>query len=239
MPWQPNFIMIDLLKPYEKTVKNSPLFEGLSDEAYPHLMKCMQGSVSNVGRGTAIATAGGESYMAGMLLKGEIEEFLVDENGNQISLRRLRPGDVFGAELAFDGQRTCPYYLRTTAACDLLLLNFAKVQAGAGETRVCPYRMQVITNLAHIFAKEMAQSAIRMQILSQKKLRDKLRVYLQNQDRTSDGCIHLLLNRREMADYLYVDRSALSRELGRMRDEGILAFDKNSFHVLQPEFLAG
>ena len=76
-----------------------------------------------------------------------------------------------------------------------------------------------------------------MRILSQKKLRNKIKVYLQTQEFSEDGTIQIPFSRNKMAEFLYVDRSALSRELCRMRDSGILAFSGSKITIVDRNFL--
>lgn len=103
----------------------------------------------------------------------------------------------------------------------------------------CPYRMQVMVNLMEEYARQIAQLNTKIRILSQKKLRDKLKIFFQTQQLSADGVITLPFNRREMADYLCADRSALSRELCRMRDDGILTFAGRTVTILDKPFLFG
>ena len=78
-----------------------------------------------------------------------------------------------------------------------------------------------------------------MRILAQKRLRDRLKIYLQTLTPDAKGYYSLPYTRTELADFLCVDRSALSRELCRMRDEGILDFSGAKIHLLDPAFLCG
>ena len=78
----------------------------------------------------------------------------------------------------------------------------------------------------------------KIRILSQKKLRDKLKIYLQTLEIAPDGTVCASYSRRELSEYLYADRSALSRELCKMRDEGILNFSGSMLQILDPDFLA-
>lgn len=76
-----------------------------------------------------------------------------------------------------------------------------------------------------------------MRILAQKRLRDRLKIYLQTLTPDSKGCYHLLYSRTELADFLCVDRSALSRELCRMRDEKVIEFSGAKIKILDHDFL--
>ena len=99
--------------------------------------------------------------------------------------------------------------------------------------------MQVTANLLQEFANQITFFNTKVRILSQKKLRDKIKVYLQTQEISEDGTIQLPFSRNKLAEFLYVDRSALSRELCRMRDEGVLAFSGSKITMLDHYFLTG
>ena len=88
------------------------------------------------------------------------------------------------------------------------------------------------------FARQVMFFNSKIRILSQKKLRDKLKIYLQTLEIAPDGTVCLPYTRRELSEYLYADRSALSRELCKMRDEGILNFSGSRLQILDPDFLA-
>ena len=88
----------------------------------------------------------------------------------------------------------------------------------------------------------MGRSALflnqKMRILAQNRLRNRIKLYLQMLPAKPGGELHLDMGRGELADYLCVDRSALSRELGRMQKEGILAFQGQQVRILDQSFLS-
>lgn len=100
-------------------------------------------------------------------------------------------------------------------------------------TMSCPCRLQVSANLLQSMAEQLLFFNTKVRILAQKRLRDRLKIYLQTLTPNADGCYHLPYSRAELADFLCVDRSALSRELCRMRDEGLLVFSGTRIKLLQ------
>ena len=101
----------------------------------------------------------------------------------------------------------------------------------------CPHKAQVTANLL----REMGGapfSQSEMRILAQNRLRNRIKLYLQMLPVKPGGELHLDMGRGELADYLCVDRSALSRELGRMQKEGILAFQGQQVRILDQSFLS-
>ena len=101
----------------------------------------------------------------------------------------------------------------------------------------CPCRMQVTANLMQEFARQVLAFNTKVRILGQKRLRDRLKIYLQTLTTDDDGVYTLPYSRSALADFLCVDRSALSREFCRMRDEGILSFSGSKVSILDPGFL--
>ena len=179
----------------------------------------------------------GEEYS--QLLLDKINKFqgYYDENGNQISICRFCPGEVFGAELACTGWTASPVCLRASSDCTVMLLDFSALMSQ--KTLTCPCRMQVTANLMQDMAQQLLFFNTKVRILAQKRLRDRLKIYLQTLTPDEKGCYSLPYTRTELADFLCVDRSALSRELCRMRDERILDFSGAKIHLLNPTFLYG
>lgn len=158
-----------------------------------------------------------------------------DENGNQINVNHISSGASFGLELACSRQTASPIQLRAVTDCQVLFISFEAVLSV--DLPPCPYRSRVASNLLRDFARQTLFLNQKLRILSQKRLRDKIKVYLQSQEIDENGQVRLPFSRNEMADFLYADRSALSRELSRMQQEGILTYHGQDFHILSPEFL--
>ena len=182
-----------------------------------------------------VRVLGGNLMDEPQTLTGMLEEYLVDENGNQIIINHLRSGDVFGAESVCAGQVASHVYIHTVEKSKILMLDFAALLSE--KTFSCSCRMQVTTNLMQEFARQVLAFNTKVRILGQKRLRDRLKIYLQTLTTDDDGVYTLPYSRSALADFLCVDRSALSRELCRMRDEGILSFSGSKVSILDPGFL--
>lgn len=221
---------------YREYLASSCLFAGIPENKYENVLRCLQARTEQCPAGTSIVNAGDSTTRAGMLLTGTLEEYIYDENANQAAIRHLGSGAVFGAELACGNSLASQFYLEATTDSTLLYLDFKNLLSQT--TLTCPYRMQVTANLLQELANQITFFNMKVRILSQKKLRDKIKVYLQTQEISEDGIIHLPLTRGKLAEFLYVDRSALSREFCRMRDDGVLVFSGSKIQILDSEFLA-
>ena len=126
-------------------------------------------------------------------------------------------------------ERACKFIM-DTGCVELLLRDGRKISIDC-------------TGIEDALDVTMAQQLLffntKVRILAQKRLRDRLKIYLQTLTPDEKGCYSLPYTRTELADFLCVDRSALSRELCRMRDEGILDFSGAKIHLLNPTFLYG
>ena len=226
---------MDVSKDYYPTLEQCGMMRGIAPQRYGTVLYCLQARTLDYPRGVHVAEVGEATKCAGVLLRGSIEEFLYDENGNQITVAHIHEGQIFGAELACSGGMTSLVCLRTVSDCTVMLLNFGMLLSES--SMGCPCRMQVTANLMQEFARQVLAFNTKVRILGQKRLRDRLKIYLQTLTPNADGVYALPYSRAALADFLCVDRSALSRELCRMRDEGILSFSGNKIRVLEPEFL--
>lgn len=224
------------MKEFYPILRQCSFFDSIPEEKYPNVLRCLQASRKTFSRNTTILHIGEQSQMAGMILDGTVELVFYDENGNQINVNHISAGEVFGLELACSRQNASPIQLRAVTDCQVLFMDFETVLDQNAPP--CPYRLQVASNLLRDFARQTLFLNQKLRILSQKRLRDKIKVYLQSQEICQDGRIMLPFSRSEMADFLYVDRSALSRELSRMQQEGILTYRGQEFCILDLDFLA-
>lgn len=216
-------------------LRSCSFFEGLPEEKYPKLLNRMKAKRKFFAKEETILNIGDHSQLAGIVLHGTVELSFLDENGNQININHIHCGAVFSIELACLQGDLSPMQLKAVSDCDVLFLDFGVLLDA--NSPLCPFRMRVASNLLRDFAQQNLFLNQRLRIITQKRLRDKIKVYLQCQHIDTDGKIRLPFNRSELADYLYVDRSALSRELSRMCDEGIITCQGQTIQILSSDFL--
>lgn len=220
---------------YEGYLERSGLFKGIPKEKYSDVLSCLSARCEEYPVGASIVNAGDQSFRAGIVLEGNLEEYIYGENANQVVIGHLGSGSVFGAELVCGNTGSSQFYLEASEKSKVLLLDFGNLLSE--KTLRCPWRMKVTSNLLQEMADQIIFFNTKVRILSQKKLRDKIKVYLQTLEITNDGVISLPFTRNKLAEFLNVDRSALSRELCRMRDEEILTFSGTKIRILKQDFL--
>ena len=212
----------------------SSIFQEIPEEKYCHVFACLKADKAAFEEGSILYGPGSSKKYAGILLDGIMEECLYDEEGNQVTLMRLQKGDVFGAECSCSAELFSQVYLRALTKCRIMTLDFSALLSE--KTLNCPYRLQITANLLQEFAEQVTFLTMRIHILSQKRLRDKLKLYLGSLNRSEDGYAHIPLSRTALSEFLYADRSAVSRELSRMKAEGMIELYRNNVRIIEKNF---
>lgn len=99
---------MDVSKEYYPILEQCGMMRGIAPQCYGTVLFCLQARTIDYQRGVHVAEVGEATRCAGVLLRGGIEEFLYDENGNQITVAHIHEGQIFGAELACSGRRDQP-----------------------------------------------------------------------------------------------------------------------------------
>ncbi len=212
-------------------LRRTPLLKGIDSGDLEKMLGCLGAWEADVNQGEKALTMGDAPDHIGILLMGELQIVREDENGGRALLTTLWPGDYYGEALACAGVMHSPVSVEAVAASRVLKVPNHRLMEPCANA--CAFHRQLIRNLASIIAKKNLMLQKRMEILEKKSIRDRVMLFLSGQMREAGKGFSLAMSRGEMADYLAVDRSALSRELGRLRDEGVLAFDGNRFVVLK------
>lgn len=205
------------------------LFENVSNNEVLELLKCI-GIRTKVFRNNAfILKAGSKIDYLAVILGGNAVMSKTDSFGKQTIIEKLRMNDIFGHNIVCCGLDKSPVDVVAENECEVLFLPFEKVVTPC--EKLCPYHLQLIKNVMKMISKRNSLLNDKIDIIGQKTTRDKILALLETY-RNGQKVFSIPYSREEMAKFLCVDRSAMSRELCRMRDEGILKFSKNHFEIL-------
>lgn len=163
-----------------------------------------------------------------LLLKGRIESSFQNESFDQITMHRFGGGYLFGEALVINDTKISPVQVRAVENCTILFINLKAIYLSR---ETSPLSLKLAENLIKSLAKKNLILNLKVRILSQKGLRDKIMIYLSTLPKDKEGFITVPFTQTALAEYLGVNRSALSREFGRMQDDGILVIDKNKMKV--------
>ena len=202
------------------------LFDGIPEDKYKNVLNCLNAQLKTYAKDAVILHIGEQQGRPGVVVSGTLRLALYSEDGNLLTIDRLSVGQIFGETLACAKKQESPVQIDALSDAEVLYLSFDPLLLEQGAS--CPHKMQVTANLVRIQ---------KMRILAQNRLRNKLKLYLQSLAIGSEGDLCLNMGRSELAEYLCVDRSALSRELSRMQKEGILTVQGQHVHMLDKGFL--
>ena len=218
------------MKEYYWIIRQSPLFDSADEETLDHILRCLDAYIAVFGKGEIICHYGDCTAYAGMVLEGKAAIAVPGPDGEESSIRTAEPAETFGcSHSCMDSQ---PSLITVTAKKQTKILFLKLSKLFRPEAICCPHASLVIANLLKQTAAANLSQSRRIHIMSQKTIRGKLEVFLdQSLDRKNTAI--LSMNRQELADYLGVERSALSREMGRMKREGLIDYCKNQITVLK------
>lgn len=209
-------------------IEKASLFNNVSSEDIPQLLQCLSSTTKTYRKGEFIYRIGDKTSSLAMLLSGEIHVQTEDYWGNQTIISEITPGNIFAEAYALSSDT--PLSINAVAVSDCTVLFMRSLNIVSPCCNACNFHSQLIQNFAMTLANKNLQLTGKLEQMSQRTTRNKLLAYLSNQaikaDKTS---FEIPFNRQQLADYLAVDRSAMSSELSKLRDEGLLEFNKNKF----------
>ena len=209
------------------------LFHGLREAQIREMLPCLSARQSRFRRGQFLLRAGDRVAFAGILLSGEAEVLQEDFWGNRNLLAAVGPGDLF-AEAFACAHAVSPVSVLCKTDGSVLYLNVRAVFSPC--EKACAQHKALSQNLIRVLAEKNMQLNEKAGFLSQRTTREKLLAYLSAQARRAGSArFRIPFDRQQLADFLSVNRSAMSAELSRMQREGLLCADRSSFTLRQPE----
>ena len=197
-------------------LESAALFAGLRPELIPGLLRCIDAREVNVPKGGHIIEEGEPVAQFGILLSGSGRAVKTDVEGRVILITLLSPGSEIGVLLCANPDHRSPVFSDLMARC----------------AENCFQHERLIQNYAGVVARKGLTLHERIDCLLRPTVREKIMAYLNRVSREQGGySIKLPLNRSAMAEYLNVDRSALSRELSSMKRDGLIDYYKSNFEL--------
>lgn len=216
------------MKRYLHLLAASSLFAGIKENEIENMLHCLSATVKNYKKGETIYHAGDRIPCVAFVLEGRVHIQKEDYWGNLSILNEIPEGEIFGESYAAPGSETIANHAVAVKDSTVLFLDFNRILTVC--TSACQFHTLLIRNLFTVIAAKNRQLAQKIGHMSQRTTREKLLSYLSEQSmRTGRSSFDIPFNRQQLADFLSVDRSAMSNELCKMRDEGLLAFSRNHF----------
>lgn len=215
-----------------------PLFQSIPEQDLPMVLQALSMKKREYEKDAYILTAGEKAGQVGILISGSANIIQEDFWGNRSILAKAEKGELFGESFACAGETVLPVSVVAAERCCVAFLEYYRLFEPNG-THI-PYSATLSANMLRIQAQKNIMLTQKIQHTSQRTTRQKLLSYLSSQaQRSNSDTFTIPFDRQELADYLSVDRSAMSKELGRLRDEGIIRFYKNRFMLLKQDRYSG
>lgn len=207
------------------------LFQGISPEKLRLMLACLGARQAQYPPGGLVLREGDEVEEVGVVLAGRAQS-LGDAGGPcPRILTLLEEGSFIGVLLAASRGRASPVTVQAKGTLRVLFLPARRIAAPCGN--LCPEHGELLRNYLDAVAEKSLVLHDRIDCLSRRGVRDKVLAYLARTAREQGSREFTIpLDRSGLADYLNVERSALSRELSRMKEEGLIQYRKNWFHLL-------
>jgi len=225
-----------LYKKWLKIILKSPLFQGIEEDQLNTILQCIKPRIVDYNKDEFIALAGDDFKEIGLVLSGEA--MIVKENavGNRIIISMVKPGELFGEMAAFSGKSKWPSSVIAQKFCTVLFISPKAIVSQC--EKLCNSHQLLIMNMLNIISNKALILNRKVEYLSIRSIRGKIIHYLLEQYKKKGKNIFTLpLNRSELADFLNVPRPSLSREMCRMRDEGLIDFHRSSIKINNVENL--
>lgn len=207
----------------------TPLFAGMNEVEIRQLIACLGAPVRRYGKGAFLWHEGEQVTHCGIVLRGMVDAVHYGADGSVELVARQTEGGIFGELLMAAGQPS-PVSLRAAEGAEVLFLPLEGILGGCAACCACHRALR--RNLLQEISQKFWQQRERIVYLCEPSLRQRILLYLRGVQREmGSDTFTVPYNRAELAAFLGVNRSALSRELGRMQQEGLIEFYRSSFRL--------
>ncbi|MCE5189814.1 MAG: Crp/Fnr family transcriptional regulator [Eubacteriales bacterium] len=211
-------------------LKKTSLFRGTTEEELPVLLDCLAPSYRDYAKNEIILRQGEDVTAVGLVLSGRVQVIEEDFWGNRNILADVWPGDLFAESYAFLPGEFLRVSVLASEPCRVMLVDSKRMLDICSSA--CRFHTRLVQNILAESARKNLALTRKLEHMSKRSTREKLLSYLSGQSIAAGSeAFEIPFNRQQLADYLCVDRSAMSNELCKMRDEGLLTFDRSSFHL--------
>lgn len=211
-------------------LKQVSLFQGIEEAGIEDILGCLGSNLKSYKKNQAIILTGSEISSLGIVLNGSVQVVREDILGNRMLVASLGRGEIFGETFACAGTRESPVSVIAIEPSRVLMLPIKRIVTPC--SKACSFHSSLLTNLLQLLARKNLYLNNKMELLSKRTIRDKIMFFLAAEaEKNHTNSFEITLNRNEMADYLCIDRSAMSREISRMQDDNLIKYHKNHFTI--------
>ncbi len=222
------------MKKYLSILKKNPLFYGIAEDDLENMLSCLSVNVKNFSKNEIIYMAGNKISKIGIVVDGGVQIIKEDILGNRNIIAQIVIGQIFGEAFACAEIDKLPISVIASVNCTVMFIDYKKVIYTCNNS--CIFHHRLLENMLGILATKNILLNNKIECISKRTIREKALSYLLAQaQQQGKRSFKIPFNRQELADYLCVDRSALSNELSKLRVEGIIEFNRCEFNILMED----
>ena len=215
-------------------LRNCALFEGIRSEDLLPMLGCLGAKAVSAAKNQVIFQEGDPAHSLGIVLTGSVQVIREDYYGNRSILARIGPAGLFAESFACAGVASLPISVVAVENSTVLLIDSRRITLTC--QNACGFHSQMIFNMMKVVASKNLLLNQKLEIISKRTTREKLMAYLLHQAKLhGSDTFTIPYDRQALADYLEVERSAMSAEISKLRKDGIIECDRSTFHLLQPQ----
>ena len=219
------------MEKYTDVLKNTKLFAGVGEEEIGTMLDCLGAVLRHYKKGDYVYRAGEYVHSLTVLVEGSLHIQKDDYWGNRAILGDVAVGEMFGE--AYVSPDSGALLNDVVAVEDSAVLFFDIQRILTVCPSACKFHSKVIENLFFAISEKNRKLVQKLSFMSNRTTREKLIAYLSEEaNRQNSSVFTIPFNRQQLADYLSVDRSAMSNELCKMRDDGLIKFDRSKFTLI-------
>ena len=213
-------------------LKTSPLFRNISYEDYRRMLTCFQAVQKAYLPEEQIYDFSSRTDAIGIVERGSVSLIRIDEAGVATVLEEMGPGGVFGRHLAFAGSGADSLEVVARSACDILFIDYPHMFKRC--ENACAYHSTLVYNMLGLLSDKAQSLSERVDVLSRRSIREKLLCYFRQQtEKSGEAVFTLPFSLSVLADYIATDRSAMMRELRRLKEQGVIRADGRRIRLLE------
>ena len=219
------------MKKFIPILKRTQLFAAVSEEEISSMLSCLNARLRTYKKGEYVLRQGEHLNDITVLVDGELHIQRDDYWGNRAIVDRIAVGEMFGE--AYIAPESGALLNDVIAVEDSTVMFFDVKRIITVCSSACRFHSMVVQNLFFAISEKNRKLVQKLGYISKRSTREKLMSYLSEEAKRNNSSSFIIpFNRQQLADFLSVDRSAMSNELCKMRDEGLLEFNKNAFKLL-------
>ena len=222
------------MKEFFPVFEKCPLFDNIRQEDLSAMLACLGARVTVFQKNQAIFQEGEPAKYVGIVLSGAAQIVREDYYGNRSIVARIEPAELFGESFACAGVQALPVSVVAVADSQILLIDCQRITVSCSSA--CSFHNQMIFNLLRVVATKNLIFHQKIEITSRRTTREKLMAYLLAQAKLhGTSSFTIPYDRQALADYLGVERSAMSAEISKLRRDGVIDCTKSRFTLLSPD----